>query len=104
MLTDIKKHSPMNGFSQGDITAHPQFAYPVTQQLDRSDLTYSSNQVDSLPANLLLIACLCVAAAFFSIGVRVGRRQTKHYELIVTRIQQIQTLERIWQMKAEHKD
>ncbi len=94
----------MNGFSLSDITAYPQFADPVTEQPSQTDLIDPPNQVDSLSGILLLVACLCVAAVFFYIGVRVGRRYTRHHELIAIRLRQIQTLERIWQMTAKRRD
>ncbi|MEH1860314.1 MAG: hypothetical protein V7L21_20455 [Nostoc sp.] len=88
----------MNEFSPDGITANPQFADSVIQQ------TYPPNQVDSLSASLLLVACLCVAAGFFYIGVYVGRRHTRHHQLIAIRLRQIQTLEKIWQMTAKRRD
>lgn len=88
----------MNEFSPDGITANPQFADSVIQQ------TYLPNQVDSLSGNLLLVACLCVAANIFFIGVAVGRRDTRHHQLIAIRLGQIQTLERIWQMTAKRRD
>ncbi|MBN4000560.1 hypothetical protein [Nostoc sp. LPT] len=94
----------MNRFSLADITAHPQFAASITQQPDQTNLTYTQDQIDSLSGSLLLIACLCVAAGFFYIGVAVGRRHTRHHQLIAIRLRQIQTLERIWQMTAERRD
>ncbi|MEH1767648.1 hypothetical protein [Nostoc sp.] len=94
----------MNGLSSADLTANPQFATPITEQLDQLDLTYSPNQVDSLSGNVLFVACLCVAAIFFCIGVGVGRQHTRHHKLIAIRLRQIQTLERIWQMTAERRD
>jgi len=94
----------MNAFSPTEITPHPQFAELVIQQPDQTDLTYPATQVDSLSGSLLFVACLCIAAVFFYIGVGVGRRQTRHHKLIAIRLQQIQTLERIWQLTAERRD
>ncbi|MBN3948784.1 MAG: hypothetical protein HWQ38_20920 [Nostoc sp. NMS7] len=89
----------MNTLSPTDITAHPQFLASVTEQLDQIHLTQQTNQFDSL-----FVACLCVAAVFFYIGVRVGRGHKIRDELIAMRLEQIQTLERIWQMAAERRD
>jgi hypothetical protein len=94
----------MSAFSPTDITAHPEFADPVIQQTDQTDLTYPATQINSLSGSFLLVACLCIAAVFFYIGVGVGRRQTRHHKLIAIRLQQIKTLERIWQMTTERRD
>lgn len=89
----------MNTLSPTDITAHPQFIASVTEQLDQIDLTQQTNQFDSL-----FVTCLCVAAVFFYIGVQIGRRHKTSDELIAIRLRQIQTLERIWRIGAEHRD
>ncbi|MEH1871409.1 hypothetical protein [Nostoc sp.] len=94
----------MNRFSLDDLTAQHQLVTPVIQQLDQTNLTYTQDQIDSLSGSLLFVACLCVAAVFFCIGVGVGRRHTRHHQLIGIRLRQIQTLERIWQMTAKGKD
>lgn len=89
----------MNTLSPTDIMAHPQIVTSVTEQLDQIDLTQQTNQFDSL-----FVACLCVAAVFFYIGVQVGRRHKTSDKLVAIRLRQIQTLERIWQMAAERRD
>jgi hypothetical protein len=96
----------MNGFSLADITASPQFPTPVTEQPDQTDLTYTldHDQIESLSGSLLLVACVCVASVFFYMGFRVGKRHTRHHQLMAIRLRQIQFLERIWQMTAERRD
>ena len=94
----------MNRFFLADFTAQPQLADSVIEQPDQTDVTYTPNQVDSLSVSLLLVACLCVGAGFFCIGVAVERRHTRHHQLIANRLRQIQTLERIWQMTAKRRD
>ncbi|MHC5746288.1 MAG: hypothetical protein ACYTXT_31230 [Nostoc sp.] len=89
----------MNRLSPTDITAHSQFLASVTEQLNQLDLTQQTNYQIGL-----FVACLCVAAVFFYIGVRVGRGHKIRDELIAMRLEQIQTLERIWQMAVEHRD
>ncbi|MEH2086005.1 hypothetical protein [Nostoc sp.] len=89
----------MDRLSPTDITVHSQFLASVTEQLNQIDLTQQTNQFDSL-----FVACICVAAVFFYIGVRVRRRHKIRDELIAMRLKQIQTLERIWQMAAERRD
>ncbi|MBN3924693.1 hypothetical protein [Nostoc sp. NMS4] len=94
----------MNGFSLADLTAQPQLVAPVIQQLEQVKLTYTQDQIDSLSGNLLFVACLCIVAGSFSMGVVVGRRHTRHHQLIAIRLRQIQTLERIWQMTTKRRD
>ena len=94
----------MNAYSPTDITSHPQFADLVIQQPDQTDLTYPVNQVDSLSISFLLVVCFSIAVFSFLIGFGVGRQHKSHHKLIAIRLRQIQTLERIWHMKAEHKD
>jgi hypothetical protein len=87
----------MNESSPFEMSPYSQSVAPMTQQLDQ--VSFSRSPADSLSGNLfpLLAMGLCVAIAFFRMGVGVGKRSQRHYDLI-------QTLERIWQMSANRND
>ncbi|MEH2323586.1 MAG: hypothetical protein V7K32_08435 [Nostoc sp.] len=96
----------MNRFSSAEITASPQFPTPIIEQPDQTHLIYrlDHDQIESLSGSLLFVACVCIAAVFFYMGFRVGKRHIRHHELMAIRLRQIQFLERIWQMTDERRD
>ena len=87
----------MNESSPFERSPHSQTAVPITQQSDADQAPRSP--ADSLSGNWLpvLIIGLCIAIAFFRIGIGVGKRSRRDYDLI-------QTLERIWQMSSNRSD
>ena len=87
----------MNEFSSFERSPYPQAA-PITQQSDAGQVGLLRSPADSLSGYLpLLMIGLFVAVAFFRMGIGVGKRSRKHYDLI-------QTLERIWQMSSNRND
>ncbi len=100
----------MNAFSL-DHSSHaqmtlPQMAVPLIQQPNQAPSLTSTNLVDSAAGNLFaaLLMCVWVAVVFFHIDKKAGRRQTRYHDRTAVQRQQIQTLERIWQLSAKRKD
>lgn len=85
-------------------TTLPQTAVPLIQQPDQSPSLTSTNLATSLDGNLFfaLLAGVWVAVVFFHIGMKTGQRQI--CDPTAVQQQQIQALERIWQMSAKRKD
>lgn len=101
----------MNAFSPFDCSSHtqmslPQMAVPLIQQPDQASSLTSINLVGSLYGNVFsaLLMGIWVAFVFFHLGMRTARRQTRYHDRAAAQRQQIQTLERIWQMSAKRKD
>ncbi len=100
----------MNAFSL-DRSPHaqmtlPQMAVPLIQQPDQAPSLMSTNLIGSSAGNLFvaLSAIVWVAIVFFLICEKAGWRQARYHDRTAVHRQQIQTLERIWQMSAKHKD
>ena len=101
----------MDLFPSSDRLESSQFLVPTTQPLEQTSLTYVPNQVevssqvDYLPKNPfpLLVVGAYLAAVFFYIGVMFGKRHQTRRDRKAVRQQQIQTLERIWQITPKRK-
>ena len=87
----------MNESSPFEMSSDSQNVAPMTQQSDQ--ISFSRSPADSLSGNLFPLVAMgvCVAIAFFRIGVGIGKRSQRRYDLI-------QTLERIWQMSPNRND
>jgi predicted lipid-binding transport protein (Tim44 family) len=101
----------MNASSLFDHSSHaqttqPQTAVTLIQQPDQAPSLTSTNLVGSLYGSLFsaLLMGIWVAFVFFHLGMRAARRQARYYDRAAVQRQQVQTLERIWQMSAKRKD
>lgn len=101
----------MNAFSPFDRSSHaqttlPQTAVPLIQQPNQAPSLTSTNLVGSLSGNLFsaLLTGIWAAFVFFHLGMRAARRQARYHDRTAVQRQQIQILERIWQMSAKRKD
>ena len=101
----------MDLFPSSDRLESSQFLTPTTQPFEQTTLTYVpsqvevSSQVDYLPTNPfpLLVVCAYLAAVFFYIGAVFGKRPQTRRDRKAVRQQQIQALERIWQITPKRK-
>jgi len=89
-----KEPHTMNFLVLIDTTAYSQAAVPITQQSSQCSSSGQINQISNASLGLFL---LFIVICFLCIGRWHHKQQT------ATKLQQIQTLERIWKMTAKQE-